>query len=203
MFKKRILSAAAFLEKNAGRIAYYCAVAVVLAALSVAAEHHRNEAPAELVLPAAELEAAVQEIIAGPVIIKPENMEILRGCSNLPDWNAQLGQWEAHPATDYRISDGIVRSISDGMVRTIGRSGVYGGFVEVESGDLLFRYASIQPDSELEAGEYIPAGEILGAAANGTPGEQNLEEHLHLELYENGESIDFEGYMLKNRQNTD
>ena len=202
MLKEKIGRIAAFLKKNFGKIAYYAAVAVVLVAVAIAAEGYREDAPGELILPAVELQEAdtAPDI---PEIARPGGMELVRAYANLPAWNAELCQWEAHPAADYRMEDGVVASLCAGLVRTIGESGVYGGFVEVECGDMLFRYASIQPDAALKAGEEIAAGDRIGTAANGMPGEQDMGNHLHLEVYENNKSVDFEAFASKNRQNVD
>lgn len=193
---------AAFVRRNAGRLLYYGAVAVVLAAVALAADAQREDEAQELVLPAADVASAAREA-EEERFLRIDGMELLRGYGALPAWNGELHQWEAHPATDYAIEGGRVLSLCAGRVRTVGESGVYGGFVEVEAEGMLLRYASIEPDAELKAGESVAAGQELGRAADGMPGEGDMGAHLHLELYLDGESADFERHAAKIGQNAD
>lgn len=192
----------AFVRRNAGRLLYYGAVAVVLAAVVLATDAQREGEEQELVLPAADVASAVKEA-DDERFLWIDGMELLRGYGVLPAWNGELRQWEAHPATDYAIEDGRVLSLCAGRVRTVGESGVYGGFVEIEAEGMLLRYASIEPDAELKAGESVAARQELGRAADGMPGEGNMGAHLHLELYLDGESVDFERHAAKIGQNAD
>lgn len=200
---RRICGAgAAFARRNAGRLLYYGAVAVVLAAVALAADAQREDEAQELVLPAAEVASTAEEG-GEEKLLRIEGMELLRGYGALPAWNGELHQWEAHPATDYALPDGRVLSLCAGRVRTVGESGVYGGFVEIEAEGMLLRYASIEPDAELKAGESVAAGQELGRTADGMPGEGDMGAHLHLELYLDGESADFERHAAKIGQNAD
>lgn len=196
-------ASAAFARKNAGKLLYYGAVAVVLTAVALAADAQRGGATEELVLPAADVADVLGERGEETRLVRSEGMELLRDYSALPEWNGELRQWEAHPAADYALADGIVRSLCAGRVRTIGESGVYGGFVEIEAEELLLRYASIEPNEGLKAGESIAAGQEIGRAADGMPGERSMGAHLHLELYAGDESADPERYLSKIGQNAD
>ena len=201
--KKLFFAALAFFRRNFGRIAYYGGVLTVLAALAIAADARRELPANDLVLPEADIRQTVAQIMEERRIGDGDDLEILREYSEIPEWNAGLGQWEAHPATDYRAADGEVRSLCAGKVVDIGRSGVYGGYMEVECGEYLFRYASIQPAADVKLGEKVNIGDKIGDMENGMPGEQNLGEHLHLEVYERGKSVDFAVLATKNGKNMD
>lgn len=198
-----IMRALGFFKRNYGRIAYYGGVLAVLAALAIAADAQRENPANDLVLPEADIRQTVAQILEEQRISDGEGMEILRSYSEEPEWNADLGHWEAHPATDCRTADGVVRSLCSGTVMDIGESGVYGGYVEVECGEYLFCYASIVLDEDLKAGDELKIGDRIGVAENGMPGERNMGDHLHLEVYERGRSIDFASLATKNRVGTD
>ena len=180
-----------FIRKNGGRIAYYALVVVALCAIARAAEIYRADIAAEdaLVLPAVDV-LEVEE--PAPEILLPEEWKLLRGYSDEPQWRSELGMWETHPAVDYACAG--VLCLQDGIVRTVGVSGVYGGFVEVESDGALMRYASIEPAEEIEPGAALEMGDLIGTADASMPGEADAGAHLHLELYLDGGAADFAEY---------
>lgn len=180
-----------FVRKHSGQIIYYACVALVLTAVAVAAERIRPDEEKEaLVLPAVELSAPAPKETE-PLLEVPDGMVELRAYTEHPEWNSLHGQWETHTATDFTCTEGVVRSFSEGMLKTIGKSGIYGGFVEVELNDMLLRYASIEPGEHLKVGDVIEKGEVLGMTDKSMPGEAYLNEHLHLELVHNGIYKDF------------
>ena len=185
----------AFVKRNGGRIAYYALVVVALCAIARAAEIYRADSGKEdaLVLPAADAMDVLQVEEAAPEVLLPEEWELLRGYSDAPQWRSELGMWETHPAVDYDCAGGVL-CLREGTVRTVGESGVYGGFVEVESDGALMRYASIEPADGLEPGLALDAGDAIGTADASMPGEADAGAHLHLELYLEGEAADFARY---------
>lgn len=178
---------------HAGRAAYYGAIAIALCAVGWAAEQYRTENPSEtdaLILPAADVQLALPAKPEAKIYL-PEGAEALRAYAATPEWNGALGLWAAHTGVDYFLPGGAVESLSAGTVRTVGESGIYGGFVEVESGEYLLRYASIAPDAALVPGAEIAAGARIGTADNSMPAEANMGAHLHLELERAGKNVDF------------
>ena len=176
-------------------IVYYGGVALALAAIAFAAERYRGgqlPAPAAPALPAVELTmGSAEEEEEQSAFCAPEGAEILRAYAADPQWNAALGLWESHEAVDYRLRGDAVASLSAGTVRTVGKSGVYGGFVEVECGEYLLRYASIAPRGDLLPGDSLEPGDIIGSADSSLPAESGLGAHLHLELICKGNRADF------------
>ena len=168
---------------------------VALCAFARAAEIYRADSGKEdaLVLPAADAMDVLQVEEAAPEVLLPEEWELLRGYSDAPQWRSELGMWETHPAVDYDCAGGVL-CLREGTVRTVGESGVYGGFVEVESDGALMRYASIEPADGLEPGLALDAGDAIGTADASMPGEADAGAHLHLELYLEGEAADFARY---------
>lgn len=182
------------LKRNAGRIAYYALVVIALCAIARAAEAYRSGSDGDaLVLPAADAMDVLQVEEPAPQVLLPEAWKLLRGYSEEPQWRPGLGLWETHPAVDFACTGGIV-CLREGTVRTVGVSGVYGGFVEVESDGMLMRYASIEPADGLEPGLVLNVGDAIGKADASMPSEADAGAHLHLELYLDGQAADFVQY---------
>ena len=182
------------LKRNAGRIAYYALVVIALCAIARAAEAYRSGSDGDaLVLPAADAMDVLQVEEPAPQVLLPEAWNLLRGYSEEPQWRPGLGLWETHPAVDFACTGGIV-CLREGTVRTVGASGVYGGFVEVESDGMLMRYASIEPADGLEPGLVLNVGDAIGKADASMPSEADAGAHLHLELYLDGQAADFVQY---------
>lgn len=195
MHVSRILrSLIGFMKKNGGRIAYYALVVIALCAIARAAEIYRADNAAEeaLVLPAVDALDVLEVEDPAPDVLLPEDWRLLRGYSDEPQWRSELGMWETHPAVDYACAG--VLCLQDGIVRTVGESGVYGGFVEVESDGALMRYASIEPAEGIEPGAALEMGDLIGTADASMPGEADAGAHLHLELYLDGGAADFAEY---------
>ena len=183
-----------FMKRNGGRIAYYGLVVAALCAIARAAEIYRADNAAEdaLVLPASDAMDVLETEEPAPQVLCPEDWRLLRGFSDAPQWRSELGMWETHPAVDYACES--VLCLQDGIVRTVGESGVYGGFVEVESGGVLMRYASIEPAEGIEPGVALELGDAIGTSDTSMPGEADAGAHLHLELYLGDEVADFARY---------
>lgn len=194
-----------FFRSNGGRMAYYGLVVLALCAIARAAEVYRGEGQAaeQMVLPAADIQLPVEPEEAAPALWLPEGMEMVRGFSSAPEWRPDLELWEAHPAVDYAGGDGGVDCLCGGVVRTVGESGVYGGFVEIDCDGMLMRYASIAPAEAIAPGMELEAGENLGAVDASMPGEASQGAHLHLELYVDGEAVDLAARAQKKPPVTD
>lgn len=209
MFKdmrKQIGKTAVRMRKHWGRMAYYAGIAVALATIAAAAERYRaDDVPPEMVVqvvPAAGIETDQPEQ-AETTLLKPEGMVLLRAYSDHPQWNKVLGHWETHGAADYRCENNAVLSFSDGVIAAIGKSSAYGAYIDVESGEYLLRYASVQPQSDFVAGMTVSAGELLGIANASLPGEEYEEAHLHLEIYRDEIQVDPEAICMNNMDNCD
>ncbi len=195
-----------FFRKNGGRMAYYGLVVLALCAIARAAELHRggrNLEAEQMVLSAADIQLPAEPEEAAPALWLPEGMEMVRGFSSAPEWRQDLELWEAHPAVDYAGGDGGVDCLCGGVVRTVGESGVYGGFVEIDCDGMLMRYASVAPAESIAPGMELEAGENLGVVDASMPGEASLGAHLHLELYVDGEAVDFAARAVKKPSGAD
>ena len=182
------------LRLHGKEVLFYCGVALALTTIAFAAERYRVEQPAEAVqpvLPAIELTTLNEPEEPEAALLTPPEGVILRAYAERPGWNGVLRLWENHTAVDYQLENNTVASLSAGIVRTVGKSGVYGGFVEVESGEYLLRYASIAPREDLAPGDVLKPGDSIGTADMSMPGEAALGAHLHLELFRGETCEDF------------
>lgn len=188
------------LKQNSGRIGYYGLVVVALCVIARAAEIYRADNADEdaLVLPAVDAMEVQETEDVQPKLLRPEEWELLRGFSELPLWREEMGMWETHPAVDYACADKRVCCLYEGVVQTVGSSGVYGGFVDVESEGMRMRYASIAPVEGLAPGDLLEAGDTIGSMNASMPGEREMGQHLHLELYMEGVAANFERFAEEN-----
>lgn len=195
MQKFTAASLASLMRKNAARIAYYLAVAAALCAVAIAAERIAGgpesiAAEDALLLPAADLSAALEQHAPKPVLALPDEASLLRPFSSQPQWNEVLSLWEAHTGADVAFADNQVSCLLSGEVSAVGRSGAWGGFVELRCGDMLLRYAAIQPDERLQIGASIAAGEVIGVADGSMPGEAAMQPHAHIEAWLDCQLVD-------------
>lgn len=179
------------IRKNAAQIAYYGGVALALCAFAFAAQgirDHREKTQTVPALPAVEMEESAQAESAAFVL--PQAYTIIREYVPSPEWNAQLGCWQSHPGADFTSADQTALSICEGVVRSVGKNGIYGGFVEVVAGEVLVRYASIAPAEDLAAGSALSVGDAIGTMNSSMPAEAHTGAHLHLEIQSKGRCLD-------------
>ena len=191
------------IRANAGKILYYACVAIALSAIAYAADQYRREEEPTadaLILPAVQTENAREEAFE---IVLPENAQRLRGYSGTPEWNATLRLWETHPAVDYLLDGDAVVSLCDATVCTVGRSGVYGGFIEVEAGEMLLRYACVEPEAAIAPGKRVKTGERIATANESMPSEIGMGKHLHLELEQAGAKANVDMWVKGNPADAD
>lgn len=181
--------AAAWIRGHRGEIIYYSCVLGALTVIAVGAEQYRRNRvePQPVSLPAVEI---AQPQSGEAEFILPEGLRLIHPFSDAPQWNSMDQSWQAHPAADYASEDGCIRAFSDGTVIEVGKSAILGGYVLIENGEIHLKYCSIAPEAELEPGENIRRGEVLGSAAETMPGEMHLGAHLHLEARRAGTCID-------------
>jgi len=174
------------IQCRGGQILYYTGVALALSLIACAAQGLRNERNTEIplhVLPAS-VAGETEQVSPHTEFILPEQYEVLRNYNASPAWNTYLGCWQSHPAADFGAEDYLVRSICAGRAVSAGNDGLHGGYIEVEAGDYRVLYASLE--SLKTAGDQIVAGEIIGRMNMSMPGEENLQQHVHIEIMRSG-----------------
>ena len=110
-------------------------------------------------------------------------------------YNETLQDWRTHNGVDIACAENApVKSAVAGTVCNIYDDGMWGRIVEVETGELTWRYAGLAADSvQVSVGDGVSAGQTLGnvgevmAETAGGP-------HLHLEVLKGGNRVDPEHY---------
>ena len=112
-------------------------------------------------------------------------------------YDATLGDWRTHDGIDIRAEAGTpVVAAAAGTVIAVGEDGRLGVTVQIEhSGGYVTTYASLHPETMVEEGQTVAAGEVIGAVGNTSLSEAGLGAHLHFAVSRNGENIDPEVYL--------
>ena len=108
-----------------------------------------------------------------------------------------LGDWRTHDGIDICAEAGTsVAATAAGTVIAVGEDGRMGVTVQIEhSGGYVTTYASLHPETLVEEGQTVAAGEVIGAVGNTSLTEAGLGAHLHFSVTRNGENIDPEVYL--------
>ena len=125
-------------------------------------------------------------------LVRPVSGAVLRPYSPLqPVYQATLDAWAAHMGVDLAADLGqAVLAPADGKVLSVGKSALHGLTLELElTGGLVCRMMGLQSTS-VTAGEAVRAGQTVAAAGGTHPAEALDKPHLHVELWQDGKSVD-------------
>lgn len=133
---------------------------------------------------------------AEPSFVKPVDGQTLQAFSGDElVYNKTLGDWRTHNGVDLAADKGAaVKNAVAGKVSAVYDDGLWGQVVEVDTGELVWRYTGLDKASvELGAGDEVKAGQTLGNL-NEAMAESGQEAHLHLEVLKGGNYVDPEHY---------
>lgn len=108
------------------------------------------------------------------------------------------GIWSTHNGTDFAAAYGTdVRCTEDGTVTGVARDALLGICVTVlhESGAVT-RYCGLNEGLNVQAGDVIARGTVIGAVGDTNESENSLAPHLHFEVQLHDQYIDPESYLL-------
>lgn len=128
-------------------------------------------------------------VSAGPIqFVMPVKGEILRGHGYAYDPTTE--DYRFHRGVDLAASAGeAVRSAAGGKVTAAAEDAFWGGIVVVDhGGGWSSAYRGLDP--QVEAGDQVEAGSLLGTVLESIPGEAAQPGHLHVELLLEGDSLD-------------
>lgn len=115
-------------------------------------------------------------------------------------YSPTLQDWRVHDGVDIAAAEGTaVLAACAGTVMSVTEDALMGVTVTVEhAGGYETVYANLQANPEVEAGEAVSAGQVLGQVGSTAAAEAAQEAHLHFSVSKDGEPVD-PGDFLKER----
>lgn len=130
----------------------------------------------------------------------PVKGEILRDFSvETLTHDPTLGDWRTHGGLDIAAALGTkVIAMSTGTVDRVYEDGLMGTTVVIDHGNgFKSTYCNLEEVVDVEPGDTVETGDIIGKVGQTAIGESGLVSHLHLEVSKNGESVDPMDYLPK------
>ncbi len=176
------------------------AVIAIIAASAVYTRHLHSETGVQAAAEAPEVQASSSpspEPLPTPEPHRPyalwplKSQAILRGYDAESSilWNT-MGCFQPHPALDIAgEAEETVRCIHSGVVLLAVRDDLWGWRIQIEQEDgRLCEYAGLA-SVFVSAGQTVTRGQPLGTLLSALPCEAELGPHLHLTLWEDGQTI--------------
>jgi len=113
-------------------------------------------------------------------------------------YNETLKQWEAHKAIDFvATSNTNVYAVMDGVVKDVYSNYLEGTVIVLEHANgLTTSYGSLDENVEVEEGDSVKKGEVLGKASESACRECGIGAYLHFTTFDNeGKKIDPSAYL--------
>jgi murein DD-endopeptidase MepM/ murein hydrolase activator NlpD len=107
-------------------------------------------------------------------------------------YDATLGDWRTHDGLDIQ-ADALTEVVSAaaGTVVSVTEDNLLGNMVVIDHGNgYVTTYASLHPETEVEEGDTVAAGQAIGAVSNTSLTEAALGAHLHFAVEKDGVSVD-------------
>ena len=105
-------------------------------------------------------------------------------------WNSTLGQYEAHLGVDFTGDDLSVFAAEAGTVSEVGSDPLDGTYVVIDHEDgYQTRYYSLGEELQVEKGDTVEKGQLLGTMAATRGSESLAGNHLHFEMSKDGADI--------------
>ena len=157
--------------------------------------------PVEIpVMPEVEIDDTPVIAEAPQLVVAPLKGDVLTAFSmDTLVYNPTLDDWRTHDGIDISAEAGTaVVAAAAGTVIAVGEDGRLGVTIQIEhSGGYVTTYASLHPETQVEVGDSVEAGTIIGYVGNTSLSEAGLGAHLHFAVTRNGENIDPEAYLPK------
>lgn len=106
------------------------------------------------------------------------------------------GIWSTHNGTDLAVPLGTeILCTEDGTVTFAGRDALFGVTVSVlHKNGAVTRYCGLNEALNVQAGDIVQRGAVLGTVGDTNEAERNAEPHLHFEVLQNDRYIDPDSY---------
>ena len=126
-----------------------------------------------------------------PFSYKGISLEYTDGVDRMFVYKPTLKEFSAHQALDLLAADGTdVSAMFDGKVLEVGSTYEIGNYVVIDHGEnVIATYASLS-NVQVQAGEQVKQGEVIGRVSTSARSEFMDGAHLHLEVTVNGKYVD-------------
>ena len=106
--------------------------------------------------------------------------------------NETTGSWQTHNGTDFAAEVGAeVYAVSGGEVAEVKNDPVWGVTVTLDhKNGFVTRYCGLSQALEVQQGDKLSGGDLIGTVGNTADIESSLTPHLHIEMLHNGSYID-------------
>jgi murein DD-endopeptidase MepM/ murein hydrolase activator NlpD len=158
---------------------------------SAAASAQPSDSPSPAA--AAQAEAVTPTAFTWPVnggVIGSFSLEVLA-------YDPTMQDWRVHSGIDISAAVGAtVMAIADGTVTAVFDDGLMGTAVTIDhGGELTSTYYNLAATPTVSVGDQVSRGAILGSVGTTAMAESALSSHLHLEMAQNGLSVDPASYL--------
>lgn len=131
-----------------------------------------------------------------------DGAELIKGYSSTElFYNATLGQWESHKGVDL-VSDNLkVYAVLSGTVTNVVKNYENGTTITIAHEDgFVSVYSSLDADVLVAVDDKVTKGQEIAKMSTSAANEQAQGNHLHFELFKNGEKVDPSNYLtLENK----
>lgn len=129
--------------------------------------------------------------------IMPVSGEIINDYSDTPVFSTTLNRYSSHMAIDFSASEGAsVYAVYAGTVSNVTNSITKGVTVTIDHGnDLYTVYNSLESIEDIQIGEVVKQGDVIGYVSTTNKQESADGPHLHFEVIESGNYVDPEKYL--------
>lgn len=129
---------------------------------------------------------------AKPYIMPAEGKITVSFSLTTPVYSKTLDDWRIHDGIDIEADVGSeVVAVNDGAVEEIRADDLFGVTVVIKHTDgKRSTYSNLEDSVELEEGQLISQGDIVGKVGESAVYEMSDGPHLHFELSENGQKLD-------------
>lgn len=130
--------------------------------------------------------------VEAPLYIWPVQGELERGHDlERLSYDVTLKDWRTHDGVDISAPLGTaVSAVCAGSVLSLEEDGLYGTVVTVDHGDgIVSVYANLEAEPNVAVGDWLEAGDIIGAVGSSALCEVSQGSHLHFAMQCSGESV--------------
>ena len=106
-------------------------------------------------------------------------------------YNQSLNKYQTHEAMDFKSeTDNNVYASANGVVKEIDYNMLDGYYVALEHEDgIVTKYCSLAAEAPVKVGDTVKGGDVIGTMSDSMGTECLDGNHLHFEVYKNGELI--------------